>query len=1431
MIDQHVIAFPETCDLFGFEEFLSRRDSFTLAPNCVTFDFTRLQWIGILQLSVIFGWIWDLRHAGKQVAILMPPTISEAAAFLATTSFCYEVQKIGCSLPSSPSTPRPFGLAAFKVFESQEALSAYERALTAPSGPQIHLGSAADAPLIKEGAFRTILLHELGDNTFQHGGGVAVRYAVSVHPASPDRSSHPFLSAFDGRPYLEVVVSDSGRGLLRKDLRGQMPNDYLPSYALKGNRRVSKDAITAAFAFEFSSTRDPETRRQRLTKMLDSATELTNVVATGLWYVAGLMRHYGGQILVRTGALLVNIDFSNPREPNGTLNARSTLRSLRGTHVWIRVPRDARHVTPIKHAVPHPRRFALRAKIVVNLEEASIAAPTPAGFIQSAERRIEEALLKAQKERIPVVSLLCDGLNVDHKAFSVLLTQIAVTPRRGRALVMLGVKREVLIGAREQWERIQRQRKAENMSMSGLYGHVAFVLVAEDLSEQVIYGDKTLNDSTILTFNDEHGNGFELSVNDVADLYHSALKLALIDFLNRPPVRHPDGYYYLIEEPKYYTRQFYEIRRVLSSAIARALCMAYFTYLLSKHNVGAIYTIAEPMEELVDAMQGIRAGTKWFKRVTGRETSSFVEAIHQKPPGTKLFVLTDVICTGSEVRRFLVKAPDLNDLVVGCFVDGRQKQFDYLSIDRQDRSHTVAVESVLRLAIEPIYDIPHGTDPSKILIVDRKTHAPTTYDFIQPPTLLPEELLELAHGCGALRTGHLVFGGKHYTIFIVLAVLVPAMHDRLVNLWDGKLAQFDRTAVEPQSLVVLYVDEERGWESLVPQYFSTKTNVRCARLSLDELEAPPPSREHGNKEKVQEVWLVLGVMAYGDTASRALEYVSRRFAAQKISVIVLIARMDTTRLSFWQNITSYKSIKVHFDILSYLPVEAYDATTSCPFCNLNARIDVILGLTESYGSLYRLAEARARLFAVSEVQMSNQSVGRPSPQEATAREPCILKSLYRDALRSVTRRKDLDAKLARGGAIEALLPTFGEDVFSPGLSPHDRVGELQRILYNSHDALKAHAEALLSGEAPQPPSIQDLLAISALYPDLLEQYIVRTIRRALLRNNQALCEDLTFLALLRPSVSSGLVLDAVAWEPSDEWARQLKADIVAFPHWIRANRAVEAYLDLVWLLKRSTPWNEKLAALGLAVKVGDHTDEQIATLYRSLYGDGIRRVFALISQLKVSDITDNRGSLWSALRVVAPNVDNTVERLTVTCDKLRNLVFYKDSADIRDQRLATISNLVDEGKALREQLELLYLNPIDVQRALQRPDGTIPLSNLIKISILVDPGAVSVLTSLEDLKMSLLAVLENAERCVSEMETDEADSYWLEVKFLGGGNGSEGVMTIRDNLPWKSAIQPTGGLQQFADYCLRYSAIHTFNPVSDDQYLRIRVQYRTMDRT
>jgi orotate phosphoribosyltransferase len=1401
------LKFPESLNFFDFEKFLDENKERTTGSDQVHCDLSDVSWVGILQLSLLYGWIQHILDTGARVSIDIPKN-PRTSDFISATTFIRELSALGCQIHYSTAQIRSEkGLVHFRTFKDPGELAAYEQSLIDKSTLSAQLGSASNSLIVQEGTFRTILVHELGENCFFHGGGKGVRYAVTTW--GPRRYTHSIMSDFDGAPTLEVVVSDSGPGLIGQ-LKGQVPSGYTPHYEVK-RQKITNDVRVIAYALELFSTRDPKTRDRRIQDSFGSSTSVPGSIATGLWYVRNLAERFGGQVIIRTGKSYLNLDFS--RDANGILDGRSNCANVDGTHVLFRAPSDRHTIREsTKNITAIAEKVTVRSFKTLILEDIAISNATPSQFADQTFQNISSALNLAHKNKTDFIVVLCDGLTADNKAFSVLVASISMLPRKGRGLLFLGLRDEHIEAARQQWQTI-RTTPAHLASGSLMLGQYAFVLVSTNLTQIVNFGETSTIGSTIFC-KSESARQLEINSSDIRDFSERSHLEAIREQLTREPTKHSGQFYYLIER-RYYTREFYEIRRLFEDISYLKIVGSYVNALTNKIKANTIYCIAASLFPIIDEIVASDDTVSCHKQESSTNSAEFIRVLGNVSAGKKLLILTDVICSAESVVRCLRLAINLEQIEVLCFVDGRKEQVNYITLQREKGPQSVWVHSVLKSKIHVVDTLTESIDPKKVRIIDKTTNSPTAYDIVErDPILKPDQFIEAAYASGALKFGHIEYRQKHFSVFIDMDLLLFSFKEKIWLWWDSKLKSLETSIGSMDDRLFLFVDEQEGLSPFVTEYFSYHPGSQVVRLESTSLHAPRDKPTAENKEYT-DIWLILDSMALGDTAGKALEFITRQYLAKKISVLVVVGRMDLSKIAFWQRITSYANVRVEFDFFAYLPTGAFMTESSCPMCNLYGSAHAARRNTHSFHLLNRIAEKESKWFKRNLISHGAQSI--LTLQDPVSRDLESIRSIFVEAYRDIDRRKDLSKKIKDVG-IDKLLSIFALDVSAGKEQGEKLTDDLSAILYKDHNKLLSHTWALLGQDVNRNSTLFELLGALAVFPKEFCERAPTYLSNALKNGNSSNVEHMIFIGLIFPEVGRSIRNHTDRLVGSTPDIARLIDEINLYPSWDRSSYAVDAFHNLLWMLKRSSPWHDRLHSLGTLVQLPNIRHSELAQEFRAFREDGYFKVNSLISTMMVLDSGPAGDSLWRAIKVMSPDIDETVGALRNEFDILsQEIEIAKDTPEVRQELAESLYRVRQYGRQLKSELENIYLNVMDVEE--------FSMFNAKHDSLQVvmsrAPQYPGILISFEDMRSMLNAVWENALICAQS----KGARFTLQISFEMGKNGTSD-MCISDDLPWESGIDFSGGTKSFDECCRRYGAFPQYNPASDDGKLRIRVTFR-----
>lgn len=617
---------------------------------------------------------------------------------------------------------------------------------------------------------------------------------------------------------------------------------------------------------------------------------------------------------------------------------------------------------------------------------------------------------------------------------------------------------------------------------------------------------------------------------------------------------------------------------------------------------------------------------------------------------------------------------------------------------------------------------------------------------------------------------------------------------------------------------------------------STKGVAKIEALTREKLYAPPP-REVQMIEKTDRkrcIWFILPAIATGDTTNLCLEYGSR-FEPKTIYISIVLARMDSTLMSFYQNITGYRDCNhVNIEILSALPITAHPSESSCPMCGIEKAIEAVRQKTEGYELLSRIVYERNELFRVKEITIKYLNDNAISVATDQEKDRLLMRIRYEEAIRSFEHRKDLGAMLSKQGGADIFIDMIGNEFLSKLFDEQT----IKTATYNRYDDILKAAQKLLDMALDMANdkglSLIKLLGIHRLFPKLLIQNIGSIFLNAIKVGNRQLCEDIVFLALISPEKYG--VYITTSWiedkEIKEIWLTNLIEEIRTYPSWhdTESGAAIKEFTELLWLLRRSTPWGSNIEYLRSVIKTANCTPLEMKKAFQVLEEDGIKAVLHHINQLKAMGARIP-GGLWSAIKSESRTMEQIINGIeNKRRDIKTNLESVEDSVN-RDVLLKILSELDEYGKQLTKELEKLFTNPIDAKmRIMEIKDNKWPSSHVdIRFTIAADqPG---VLISLEDLIQSINCIIDNANTCVDEFANSKKrypEDPWIEFCFNGytQPDKSAAMLLVKDNLPWSRIIEPEGGMKQFIQYCHKYAASYNFNPQYPDESVKIIINYR-----
>lgn len=1424
------IKLPEFCNIINFEDVLSHFYSFSFNEDTITFNFSKLKWIGLLQLSLLYGWLSCLKKEGKTIKLSFPKRWGKIDPlkkdeediywYLCKLNFFNELSNIGLELPFNFIDYEYGDLVKFKFFKNFQQFNSYKGFLENPEQYVPLLGGGLDLDIIRNGDFRDIILEELGSNAFLHADGEDVRYAIQLVRGNYYKSYSSF-SNFECRPYIEIVFSDSGPGIV-ETLKSKLPDDYEPEQDEDHRINIPKLNKVVSYSLEFNSTCDEKERKKRLSEKLKTKEDVTDVIPTGLFYVSSLTRSYGGLLAIRTGQNMCIFDYSATPKP--IITQKSNLKKIRGTHILIRVPRKRSIIGPVRYdKKPEIVKSEISKVKYLSLGKIKNESKDDAGFIVNTENKLINTFVDAEKLNINNVCLLYEGVHIDSKTFSMLLITLSVIPRRGRSLILLGMSSNSIKLAKRLWEIIGEERSKNIKLLKRIHAYKSYIILSKDLNFLIEFGDKTHHDSTKYIKDNSNSEPLAFSKADLYLMYETVLQRELERLLKSKSVKLSEqdiDRIYLLEA-KYYIREFYQISKLFEGSIGRDLTNSYLSILIKKHNIGGILSVSDSLASFVSYLSKSIDEAEFEIASRERIRNAIINLENKRDKNKNLLIMVDVITTGRLVNKVLQSYRELDKVIIFCFVDRRIKDLDYFTVEKIDKAHSTKLISIFKDKYKPVYDL-SDDELNKVVIVDSFSNVPTKYDVIEETRYPPEELIDLAARYRSLYHGHFVFNGKHYGDFLYFKRLFVAIKKEMFDWLDLILNDYS-IKYKPNSISIRYLDEKKGWENVIIEYSSTRSLADCFPINRENLEAPP-----AETERKDVLWIILPAMASGNTTMKALAYATT-FNPKKIIVSIFIARIDSQKLAFYQNITKYSNINVRIVMLSRFPLKAYPTSEACPLCESYRRAVDINTKTENYEHLSFLTQNYVSSCIpklITNEAIENNLLKLPSTEDI---QKSKLRINFEDSRRQFKKRRTIKNLIKGKKNQKYFIEVIGEDFHYEGFK-ETRI--LDKILYPKlKEKLNKTVIEILSNKKPIKFHRHLLFGIHRIFPHELENRYLKLFNYAMENDLQELCENMILLALLYPDQYGMIINRNIPYKINYIWKQKLVNEIRTYPFWLKSRYTYtqEKIQELLWLLKRSTPWGTNIEILKATIRINNELNDDISTQYELFEKEGVNRVETIIENLESFE-ENNPGSIWRNLSSTNTEIEKLKKQIEVIKNKGRKQLKNVD----RRKAVENLYEIVDEynqwGVKLVKLIEKIYINPIEVGKTVKNIFDTKNAQKYLKVEFKYSDDQPGILFGKEGLANCLINVIDNAINFITDSKLTN-NKYKIEFEFAGFTYDQKAsVMYIKDNIPWGGNLLPTGGMKQFTDYCKNYSAAYTFNPEDKKDGTKIEVVFKIKDK-
>jgi adenine/guanine phosphoribosyltransferase-like PRPP-binding protein/anti-sigma regulatory factor (Ser/Thr protein kinase) len=1077
------ILFPERVTLGALEEALRLHFKSSKSAQSVQFDLTSTKWIGLLPSAELWNWATHLVSRPRPIKTeLMLPPAGSIGPLLGDVIFglglARDLAHRGVSIETQVRSESRAGF-ALETFErlSRGELESLESRLL-----ESRFGEAART-VIEEAVHHVLfeLLENAGIHGAQHEGHFIAR--VSTSSGRRPGGDVGVMRVFPrGTEYLELLVWDQGPGI-ETELSSAVPDDYkVPWQIGTGRRHTTRAERVLAWAFEFSSTSNPQARLERISAILESEDIPVSRVATGLFNALNTVRHNGGQLVVRSTSALLSFDFaeavpvvSGARELGG-----GALANLPGTHYLLRLPLHA--WTPTVSDGSRKISLSRDATITVVSELRSLTTSDleESTVVHDAISLID-AHLGRQGKKPGIVLIPPVPARLSSRALAVLATALSSLDFRDSDVIWLDPAAEDVIGTP-----LTRQGKRSG----------AKFLIGDPQSGRFAAFDG-LYDATEVSLEEE-----------VLGSIRSGLAMYYEDLISqsfRSPETRLRGRFLI--PGRYYTDTYYYLVPCLESSYMVRACAYVIALKFRSEGITLVVTTSRVVTRIAhavaEALGGMGAKCPDVISRQDRDPSpawviNAMLDVHNLE-SQRVLVISDVICTTETIISLLSTMLAAQTLSCFTLVDARP------SGERSPlatRTRLVQVHSFVAHPITPHHDFLHvrlereaglgvaeGTE--RVFVIDARTKAPTLFQRSTFPRFTAVDVIRrLRPGSPALNCGHLVHNDRHYVYFLDVPQLTLEFRTELEEWFRDEFAHVHQTREARDWNVMLYnPDGSLTW--LKTYLSSLAQRPKVLEVSQEELAARPKL----TPGRAGEAWIgILPVMASAKTLMRFADFLAEKRPSMILFFAVAVRSAEWLR-SFLANVTTYKSYPINVAFFLEFPFGTFGKGREfCPLCHRNhileaeaGRAKRIVGESSSLGAALEQIAAATQAEPIARERGGSATL--PTKGDLTL---ASLRALYEQSATSHRDSKLLNRLLVlnphlRIKLLEVIALEYDRSEFS--------IPEIQARLYKTWELLLAAAYSIVDSARPGVSLNPIVWAIVHLIPGYFSERVTKMMLR------------------------------------------------------------------------------------------------------------------------------------------------------------------------------------------------------------------------------------------------------------------------------------------------------------------------------------------------
>ncbi len=964
-----LIRFPKRIKSSSIEETLRKyyRKSCSEKNTTVRFDLTPCEWCEIFSLSLISLWIWQLKSQGKQITIIFPvdPDVHRFLVSYRFKEFLEDilVKIVQTDLHSGHVRAREAVAPSYPLtFVSEQSFRTLLADLKDPNRLSVLLSGMEESEIVKSGAFRSVLLKELGDNVFLHGDGKAghlMMTKISKLPLdAPKRHANKLekliynsLKRIAGKSVLEIVIGDKGPGIA-KSLRSQ--------YTRENN---ISDAATVAecdlieFAFLFHTSR--RSTEERLGEFLNHFVKGSSLPPTGLYQLRELVRDYHGVLCIRSGASFIIYDFPTDSQPTVARSDKglgsSSLCDFGGVQYRILIPTDQ---------VPRPESTAdatVIAKRLASVSAVDQELVTITDFIDlrrcgdlDQEGRgifklleaIDHAGVSNDAHKNLVIVDFEAAEDLSAKSMYFILLELSRRQSLEKAILAINVN-PISLSTLQYEKHLGRQLHSPNTVVFDIHAVPSAFWVSSDM-RRLIGCPLVIGRSTDLTGDQVTDRSSLLAIP------RNAIQNSLTIHVLTPEsgIFREDAKVLLLSDG--YSLGYFEISKLFRNEQSRSRIVLWFVYQLMELEPELIVSLGTTLGGIIDAAKNTflrQSKVHQIQHINLRTDSRGRVSLPRLllvEPGKKVLVAGDVVGTARSILATLKMLRHTEVQRVVTVVDARENgERDSYAIGSD-----LELTSIVRKPLTYFHELPNDWLYHEIFQVDPDTHV-LVKEIVRPLGSLWIEreadskvdlhkqnyfLEKIIIPERAFFSGHFVTGKKHMTYMFDVSTIAANHEAEIVTAIATDIRNAENTKTSSDKMPVdrvIFPQFNRGLDQIAKKVASKYQETTTLAIPGTQLRSIFDQQSGELKDKC--VIVLDDATDSGETMLRLID-ISERMGATRIYGYVLINRGAAYAVRRLEKLKQYGFASIHIRYLAEAQLPSYVIET-CPLCHRRQRLE------------------------------------------------------------------------------------------------------------------------------------------------------------------------------------------------------------------------------------------------------------------------------------------------------------------------------------------------------------------------------------------------------------------------------------------------------------------------------------------------------------